>query len=157
MSTAEAANGDILALERYLPYRLSLLSNTVSREIARRYQDRFGLTIPEWRVMAVLGRYPELAASEIVGLTAMDKVTVSRAVGRLDAAGHLDKTPDPADRRRTALKLSRAGRRTYRRIVPVARAYEVELLAALPPEAQAALDALLDALTARARALAGEV
>ena len=68
-----------LILERFAPYRLSVLSNTVSRVIARIYAERFDLTIPEWRVMAQLGRHGRLSASDIVGLTAMDKVRVSRA------------------------------------------------------------------------------
>jgi len=154
-ATADTEGDNVLTLERYLPYRLSLLSNTVSREIARRYQRDFGLSIPEWRVMAVLGRFPGLTASEIVARTAMDKVTISRAVARLDAAGHLAKAPDRADRRRVALRLSRAGRKVYERIVPLACAYEAELVAALPAEALAALDTLIETLTERARALAG--
>lgn len=155
-SAEEPSSEDVLALERYLPYRLSVLSNTVSREIARRYQRDFGLSLAEWRVMAVLGRFPGLTASEIVRRTAMDKVTISRAVARLDAAGHLDKAPNPADRRQVALNLSRAGRRVYERIAPLARAYEAELLAALPGGALAILETLIDALTERARALARE-
>jgi DNA-binding MarR family transcriptional regulator len=73
----------VLELESFLPYRLSVLSNTVSGVIARSYSERFGLSIPEWRVMAVLGRYPGLPAADIAVRTAMDKVQVSRAVARL--------------------------------------------------------------------------
>ena len=72
-----------LVLEHFVPYRLSVLANTVSRTIAAEYQARFGLSIPEWRVMAVLGRYAPLSASGICERTAMDKVRVSRAVSRL--------------------------------------------------------------------------
>ena len=143
----------VLVLEHFLPYRLSVLSNTVSREIARRYEQRFGLSIPQWRVMAVLGRFPDLTASAVVEKTAMDKVMVSRAVAGLAAAGHLNRTPDPGDRRRAALRLSASGRAVYEEIVPVAQAYETELLAALPPDARAAFDALITALTTRAETL----
>ena len=66
------ADRPALALERFLPYRLSVLTNTVSRAIARLYDERFGLSIPEWRVRAALGRYGQLTASEICRVTAMD-------------------------------------------------------------------------------------
>ncbi|HEY6940450.1 helix-turn-helix domain-containing protein, partial [Dokdonella sp.] len=74
-----------LELERFLPYRLSILSNRVSQAIAREYQDRFDLSMTEWRVMAVLARYDGhgLSASEVAARTEMDKVAVSRALTRL--------------------------------------------------------------------------
>src|SRR5438445_5347964 len=72
-----------LELERFLPYRLSVLTNRISTAIARVYVRRFGLTVPEWRVMAVLGRFGEMPANAVCERTAMDKVRVSRAVARL--------------------------------------------------------------------------
>ena len=66
-------------LEDYVPYRLSLLSNTVSQGIAHRYQQDHDVSVTEWRVIVVLGRYPGSTASEVVERTAMDKVTISRA------------------------------------------------------------------------------
>src|SRR6185436_14477784 len=106
------ADGSLI-LERFVPYRLSVLSNTVSRAIARIYAERFELTIPEWRVMAQLGRHGQLSASDIVGLTAMDKVRVSRAVARLSASGRIAISTDAADRRRQRLTLTPAGKRIY--------------------------------------------
>ena len=74
-----------LHLDRFIPYRLSVLSNTVSMIIAGAYEREFGLSIPQWRVIAVLARYPDLSAVEVAERTAMDKVAVSRAVqGLLD-------------------------------------------------------------------------
>ena len=77
-----------LELERFLPYRLSILSNRVSQAIARDYQSRFDLSMTEWRVMAVLARFDGdgLSASEVAARTEMDKVAVSRALARLVAA-----------------------------------------------------------------------
>ena len=72
-----------LELKNFLPYRLSVLSNRISSSIAREYSQRFGLGVTEWRVIAVLGRYPDLSAGEVAARTAMDKVAVSRAVARL--------------------------------------------------------------------------
>jgi len=143
-----------LILERFVPYRLSVLSNTVSRAIARIYAERFDLSIPEWRVMAQLGRHGRLTASEIVGLTAMDKVRVSRAVSRLAAAGRIAADADEADRRRQHLTLTPAGRRIYREIVPLALERETSLLEILSPQDRQVLDRLLGKLQAQALHLA---
>src|SRR5215471_17853165 len=88
-----------LDLEHFLPYRLSVLSNRVSDAIAREYSDRFGLSIPEWRVMAVLGGTPGLSAREVAERTAMDKVQVSRAVESLMRARRVQKAADNRDGR----------------------------------------------------------
>ena len=74
---------DELILEDFLPYRLAVLSHTVSTKIAGVYDKRFGLTIPEWRVLAILGRFPGLSAVEVAERTMLDKVAVSRAVTKL--------------------------------------------------------------------------
>ena len=80
-----------LILEEFLPYRLAILSHTVSTSIARAYDQRFGLTIPEWRVIAILGRFPGLSAVEVAERTMMDKVAVSRAVTKLIKSGRIDR------------------------------------------------------------------
>ena len=143
---------DTLDLERFLPYRLSVLANTVSRSIARLYADRFDLTIPEWRVMAVLGRFGPLTANELCGRTAMDKVRISRAVARLLLARRLTRRVERADRRRARLDLSAQGRAVYRDIVPLARAAESRLLATLTKAEKAQLHDLVGALQAHAEA-----
>ena len=143
-----------LALDRFLPYRLSVLANTVSTSIARVYARRFGLSVPEWRVMAVLGMAPPLTAGDVCGRTAMDKVRVSRAVARLLRAGLVDRRVDDDDRRRAFLTLSRKGRRVYGEIIPLALDAEGQLLAALGEEEVQQLDRLIDKLQTRADALA---
>ena len=95
------ADPDLLDLEHFLPYRLSVLSNRISQDIARLYADRFGLGITEWRVLAVLGRHPGISAREVAERTAMDKVAVSRAVASLLAAGRI--TRDTASGARDSL------------------------------------------------------
>jgi DNA-binding MarR family transcriptional regulator len=142
----------MFVLEDFLPYRLSILSNRVSRAIARRYAEAFDLTIPEWRVIAVLGRRPGLTATEIAEATDMDKVAISRAVARLATAGRVEAEADDADARRQRLSLTAAGERVHARIAPMALACERRLLAALDGRDRAALDGLLDRLlTASAR------
>ncbi len=148
-----ADRGDHLHLEHFLPHRLSVLTNTISAALAAEYSGRFGLSIPEWRVMAVLAHAPGLSAAEVASRTAMDKVAISRAVARLLAAGRLRRQPASGDRRRLALELSRAGRQVYGQIVPWALDYERRLLAALTTGGAAALDEALDTLIERARTL----
>jgi len=132
-----------LQLDRFLPYRFSILAKRLSDTLAREYAERFGLTIPEWRVMAVLGHDGELSASGVCERTLMDKVTVSRAVARLVERGRLESRTDGADRRRTRLRLTAAGRAIYRKIVPLARQYEARLLDGLSSREQESLDRLL--------------
>ena len=109
-----------LDLEHFLPYRLSVLSNRTSNAIAREYSERFDMTIPEWRVMAVLGRFAGLSANQVAQRTAMDKVAVSRAVAKLLESGRLLRAFDDDDRRRSVLRLSEAGYAIYDQIVPLA-------------------------------------
>lgn len=145
-----------LVLEQFLPYRLSILSNTVSNTIAREYRELFGLSIPEWRVMAVLGRFGPLSASGICERTAMDKVTVSRAAAQLIEQKFLKRETDPNDRRRSILKLTAAGTRTHQKIVPIARGRESELAAALTDAERRSLDTLLAKLQQRASEIAAQ-
>ncbi|MDI9238685.1 MarR family winged helix-turn-helix transcriptional regulator [Lysobacter sp. LF1] len=135
-----------LDLEHFLPYRLSVLSNRVSSTIARIYTERFQLSITEWRVMAVLGRYPGLSANEVAQRTAMDKVAVSRAVARLLEAGRLERDIHGDDRRRSVLKLSEAGYRIYDEVAPMALAFERRLLDGIDDAERAVLFRLLDRL-----------
>ncbi|MDG2517023.1 MULTISPECIES: MarR family winged helix-turn-helix transcriptional regulator [Lysobacter] len=135
-----------LDLEHFLPYRLSVLSNRVSGTIARIYTERFQLSITEWRVMAVLGRYPGLSANEVAQRTAMDKVAVSRAVARLLDAGRLDREIHGDDRRRSVLKLSEGGYRIYDEVAPLALAFERRLLDGIDDQERAVLFRLLDKL-----------
>ena len=140
-----------LILENFLPYRLSILSNTVSSAIAIAYDKRFGLTIPEWRVIAVLGRFPGLSAVEVADRTMMDKVAVSRAVTKLLKKGRLDREFADADRRRSILNLSEEGRRVHDDIAPLALKFEADLLDGLSEAEIYALNSTIERLMARAR------
>jgi len=135
-----------LVLEEFLPYRLSVLSNRLSAAIAESYSRRFGLSIPEWRVVAVLAPAPGISAAEVAERTAMDKVAVSRAVRRLLHKGRIRRETATGDRRRSMLELTPAGREVYDSIVPVLRRYENTLLACLDASQQKQLDILLQRL-----------
>lgn len=132
-----------LNLDRFVPYRLSVVTNRVSSAIARHYSERFGLSIPEWRVIAVLGQTPGLSARAVAERTAMDKVQVSRAVRALVAAGRLTRKPHARDGRATVLALSRKGAAIYAEIVPLALDLERQFLAALTVGERRSLDRLL--------------
>jgi len=142
-----------LILEDFLPYRLSILSNTVSGKIAEAYEKRFGLSIPEWRVIAILGRFPGLSAVNVAERTLMDKVAVSRAVTKLVKNGRIDREFADADRRRSILNLSDEGRRVHDEIAPLALQFERDLLLGLNQEEIETLDTIIDRLLARARLL----
>lgn len=135
-----------LDLERFLPFRLSVLANRLTRAVARVYMQRFHLSAPEWRTMAVLGLYGAMSANSVVERTAMDKVRVSRAVARLLAAGRITRHTDVEDRRRAILDLTPKGRADYEQIVPMVLAVESELLSELGPEERTALDQIMHKL-----------
>jgi DNA-binding MarR family transcriptional regulator len=139
------------ALERFLPYRLSVLANTVSEGIARGYRGRHGINVTEWRIVAVLGRFPGLSAREVAERTAMDKVAISRGVKSLMAKGLLTRRTDPGDRRRQHLELTPAkGRELLGAVIPLARDFERRLLETLTPDERCALSAALARLQQRA-------
>lgn len=136
----------LLVLERFLPYRLSVLSNRISQAIADTYGARFGIGITEWRVIAVLGRNPGLSANGVAERTAMDKVAVSRTIARLLERDLVQRDTHGDDRRRSVLELSEAGYRIYDEVVPLALARERALLAHFSAEEKQQLDALMTKL-----------
>jgi DNA-binding MarR family transcriptional regulator len=142
----------MLNLNAFLPYRLSIASNAVSERIAREYQSRFGLKIPEWRLMAVLGEGKPLTQRELVAATLMDKVTVNRAAKALSDRALIERKAHGSDGRSHHLRLSSAGQSLYEEIVPAALAMERKLLAALSDEDRERLDAMLATLTSAANA-----
>jgi DNA-binding MarR family transcriptional regulator len=153
---AHAAAEERLALDNYLPYRLSVASNAVSRLIARAYEDRFGLTIPQWRLMAVLAEDGALTPGALVARTAMDKVTISRAAQGLLRRHLIGRDAHEADGRSHRLSLTAEGGRLHTDIAPLALAYEAALLSGLAPGEVAALKLLLKRLEAAANRLSGE-
>jgi DNA-binding MarR family transcriptional regulator len=142
-----------LELENFLPYRLSVLAQLVSESLHDLYAGPFGLTVTQWRVMAALGRFAPLTASDVGQRIVMDKVAVSRAVSGLMKRGLIERATDRADRRRASLRLSSRGRAMHGRIVPIALAYEAKLYQALNAEEARVFNTLADRLFARAEAL----
>jgi len=147
---------DELILEEFLPYRLSVLAHTISTTIAKVYEKQFGVSIPEWRVIAILGRFPGLSAVEVADRTMLDKVAVSRAVSKLIKNGRIDREFADADRRRSILNLSAAGQAVHNEIAPLALAFEHELLQGIDAADYDAFNSVVERLLARARQLGAQ-
>jgi len=139
-----------LRLEDFLPYRLAVLSNTVSTTVARAYDKRFNVSIPEWRVIAVLGRFPGLSAVEVAERTLMDKVAVSRAVTKLIKNGRIDREFADSDKRRSILNLSEDGKKLHDEIAQLALQFERDLLHGFSEEEMNNLNSIMERLLARA-------
>lgn len=143
-----------LNLESYLPYRLSVASNKVSALIAKAYEVRFGLTIPQWRLLAILSEGAPLSQQSLVSRTAMDKVTVSRAAQALITRGLVQSRPSEKDRRAVELSLTAAGISIVQEVAPVALAFEKSLIEAIGAPAAERLDIMLRKLEDQAEKLA---
>lgn len=142
-------------LAGFLPYRMSITSNAVSGLIAGDYGDRFGLTIPEWRIMAVLGEAGVMTQRDLVHATLIDKVAVNRACKSLDDRGLVTRSPNAADGRSHHLQLSGAGRAMHDEIWPLAYADYERIFVVLSKAEAETLRALLDKLLDQVRSLKG--
>jgi|EndMetStandDraft_3_1072993.scaffolds.fasta_scaffold942333_2 DNA-binding MarR family transcriptional regulator len=138
-----------LLLEEFLPYRLAVLAHTMSRELSGVYGERFGLSIPEWRILANLGRFGPLYAGELAERSSMDKPKVTRALQRLEAAGLLRRAIDAEDRRQVRLALTRRGQSVFREIAVLALDWERQFLVPLSDSERKALDRILTKLMRR--------
>ena len=113
-----------LVLDEFIPYRLSVTSNLVSDTIARTYEALYGLSIPQWRLIAVTAEKSGVTQQAIGLQTRMDKVTVSRAAIALVDRGLLRRSANVDDRRSHLLELTDAGRDLYAVVAP--KALELE-------------------------------
>ena len=145
--------GDELILDKFMPYRLARLSSTVSGAVAREYAKRFGLSIPEWRVIAIVGRSPGLSAVEVAEQTFLDKVAVSRAVTKLIKSGRIDRQFADADRRRSILNLTEAGREVHDGVAKLALDFERQLLDGLDDSEIEQFNEVMDGLLEKAQKL----
>jgi len=136
----------VLTLERFLPYRLSILSNRISGVIAETYKDKFALSITEWRIMAVLGEYPGTSADEVSVKIQIEKSIVSRALQKLLARHLVSREMDAADRRRHNLSLTKTGLEIYQQVVPVSYDYEDKLHECFSKKERELFDSLIDRL-----------
>lgn len=157
MSTKPAAAepDQALRLEQFLPYRLNVVGFLASRALGRIYGARFGIDIPQWRVIAQLGEFGRLTSRDIGELAQMHKTKVSRAVGELSTRGFVSRAANRADRRETFIALTPAGARLYAQIAPLALAFQQRWIAGISGEEMRVFERVLSVLTERGRHLAG--
>lgn len=140
-------------LTDFFPYRLAVLSERVSMAVAQVYSYRFDLTRAEWRVLAALAVNTGMTAKEIITYSTLEKMQVSRAVARLEGKQLIVRETDSADRRAQKLKLTNVGKALFKKIVPVARAREADLLQDLDERELALLERVMEKIQSRAQKL----
>ena len=138
-----------LDLDRFLPYRLDILAEGVSRALSRIYKDRYGLGVPEWRVLAHLGQYAPITAKTIGAHSRMHKTKISRAVAALEQLGFLARNGRSEDRREELLSLTAKGRAAYDDLAPKAADFARHLLDDLSAVERRALESAIDRLLAK--------
>ena len=148
--------GAALKLDDFLPFRLSFTSNLVSDRIARAYQALFGLTIPEWRLVAVIAESDGITQQAIGANTRMDKVTVSRAAIALVERGLVERAPNAGDRRSHLLRLTASGRALYEQVAPKALELEQRIFGSFDAERVERFVAMLREIDAVAMAVETE-
>jgi DNA-binding MarR family transcriptional regulator len=132
-------------LTGFLPYRLSVVADRLSAGLARRYRSEYGITIPEWRVLAHLAHAGEVSVRDIERRVNLDKSKVSRAASRLEAQGYITKKVNSGDRRLLQLALTDTGRSLMAELIPLAAAYQ-QRLEELVSDHLASLEAAIDKL-----------
>jgi DNA-binding MarR family transcriptional regulator len=140
---------DALDLQQFLPYRCNNLAEKISVSLSKIYIEEFGISVAEWRILVTLAAEAELQAKQIVKLTSMDKVRVSRAVSSLTSKQLLKKRDCETDCRAALLSLNAAGNRLYKRIVPQALAWEQLLIQPLSQTEQKVLFQIIGKLEGR--------
>ncbi len=120
-----------LQLAKFAPFRLNRLAAAVSEHLSEIYRERFGLEIPEWRVLVTVAEYPGCTAQQVAMSARLHKTRVSRAVASLTRSRLLERAARSSDAREMSLRLSAAGRRLYSQLVPLALDRERRLLSCM--------------------------
>ncbi len=142
---------EILWPKQYLPMQFFVLVKGVTQRTAPVMQERYNLTIHEWRAMLIIAAYPGITANDIANHLHSDKMVISRAVNGLLQKKSLVRNTDPRDRRRNLLFLTKSGARKYRDILVLAHKFEADMRAALSDEEREILEVILEKLTRRVR------
>jgi DNA-binding MarR family transcriptional regulator len=150
------ANDAPLKLEQFLPYQLNVVSNLVSLALSRVYARRYGIGVPEWRVLVTLGQYETMTAKAIGAHTHMHKTKVSRAVALLEKRRLLARRANREDKREAFLSLTAAGRTMYEEVAPHALDFAKRLTEILSPGDREAFDRALAKLTTQSAQMVSE-
>ena len=149
---SEPAEKSLLQLEGFLPHRLNVLSSLVSQALTQVY-SKYGIGIPEWRVLVTLGQFGVLTGKTIGARTHMHKTKVSRAVAQLEARKFVTRKANRADLREAFLSLTPTGRAVYEELAPRARDFTEKLSEVVSASDRAAFDRAVAQLTERSAEL----
>ena len=136
----------VFELERYLPYRFTVLASQLSAELAKHYKSKHGISMPEWRVLLNVGYAEHPSVRDIEQRVSLEKSKVSRAAAKLEEKGLITKKVDPQDRRLLMLDLTEEGADLLGELIPLAQQFQAELEAVLG-ETEGYLWAALDVLS----------
>jgi DNA-binding MarR family transcriptional regulator len=158
MPAEAAGRGDNapLKLEQFLPYRLNVVASLVSQALSRIYADRYGIGVPEWRVLVTLGQYGMMTGKGIGTHSHMHKTKVSRAVALLERRKLVMRRANRADLREAFLALTPAGRAMYDDLAPIALDFANRLSEVVDTADRAAFERAVDRLIERSAKLAAE-
>jgi DNA-binding MarR family transcriptional regulator len=145
-----------LKLDEFLPYRLNVVASLVSQALSRIYVDRYGIGVPEWRILVTLGQFEVMTAKAVGAHSHMHKTKVSRAVSTLERRKLIVRRENRADRREALLSLTTAGRAIYHDLAPGALDFAHQLFETIDPADREAFERAVDRLTERSRKLTGE-
>lgn len=143
-----------LKLETFLPYRLNVVASLVSQALSRIYSERYGIGIPEWRVLVTLGQYGIMTGKAVGAHSHMHKTKVSRAVALLEKRKLVARRANRADMREAFLSLTPAGRAIYEELAPIALDFAKHLTEAIAPADRAAFNRAIENLTKKSATLA---
>ena len=145
-----------LKLEQFLPYRLNVVASLVSQALSRIYADRYGIGVPEWRVLVTLGQFGMMTGKAIGAHSHMHKIKVSRAVAQLEKRKLVMRRSNRADLREAFLALTPAGRAMYDDLAPIALDFANRLSEVVDTADRAAFERAIDHLIERSAKLAAE-
>jgi DNA-binding MarR family transcriptional regulator len=145
-----------LKLEEFLPYQLNVVASLVSQALSRIYVDRYGIGVPEWRILVTLGQFETMTAKAIGAHSHMHKTKVSRAVVELERRKLLVRRENRSDRREAFLSLTPAGRAIYNELAPGALDFARRLFETVDPADRPAFERAVARLTERSRMLTAE-
>jgi DNA-binding MarR family transcriptional regulator len=145
-----------LKLEQFLPYRLNVLASLVSQALSRIYVERYGLGVPEWRVLVTLGQFGVMTGKAVGAHSHMHKTKVSRAVAELEKRKLVARRANRADLRESFLSLTAAGRAIYEELAPGALEFARRLAEVVDPQDRVAFERAMQRLTERSGALVRE-
>jgi len=146
-----------LKLEEFLPYRLNVVASLTSQALSRIYAERYGIGVPEWRVLVTLGQYGMMTGKAIGAHSHMHKTKVSRAVAELEKRKLLVRKTNREDLRESFLSLTPNGQAIYQDLAPIALDFAQRLIEVVEPADRAAFNRAIDRLTERSAALAAEI